>query len=323
MYLNLVYQDGFNTSLEDVYYYIANYLAPNYLVFRAVIWGTALFLFCLLMKHVSVRGDLILCFFCSVWLIYFGYARISLAYATMYLAGSVICKPVRGKVLLSLMLGAVLLVGSLFLHKSSIYGVMLVLLALLPRLLNKRTFLLLLIAYPFVVVITELLLAQFMDTAVNPMERNTGATAGMTYLNEDSDEVGFAYSLQLLLECIPYYILAFLGYRLNVLTDEDEDAADSDEDANPVPADVQFFGRLLFYIVATASVFAFNLGANTHVLYVRFLRFGFIPACIVLSWAWQSGRFPRMAKYAFLLALANTGYALLYSCYVAYVGAAV
>jgi hypothetical protein len=277
---------------------------------------------CLLMKHVSVRADLILCFFCTVWLIYFGYGRISLAYAAMYLGGSVICKPVRGKVLLSLMLGSVLLIISLFFHKSSVYGVALILLAMLPRMLNKRTYLLLLMAYPFVVLVTELLLAQFMDMAVNPTERNTGATAGMTYLTEDSEEVGFAYTLQLLLECIPYYMLAFMGYRMNVLTDEEEDEEEESESENPVPADVRFFGRLLFYIVATASIFAFNLGVNTRVLFIRFLRFGFIPASIVLAWGWQSGRFPRLSKYTFLIALAGTGYALLYSFYVAYMGAA-
>lgn len=322
MYLNLVYMDGFNTSLEDVYYYIANYLAPNYLVFRAVIWGAALYLMCLLMKHASVRADLILCFFCSVWLIYFGYGRISLAYALMYLGGAVICKPVRGKVLLSLMLGSVLLISSLFFHKSSIYGVALILLAFLPRMLNKRTFLLLLMIYPFVVLITELLLAQFMDSAVDPTERNTGATAGMTYLTEDSDEIGLAYNLQLFLECIPYYLLAFLGYRLNILTEETTDDEAPLDSMNPVPSDVRFFGRLLFYIVATASVFAFNLGVNTRILFIRFLRFGFIPACIVLAWTWQSGRFPRLVRWSFLLALASTAYALLYSFYVAYLGVA-
>ena len=71
MYINLVYMDGFNTSLEGVYYFIANYLSPNYMVFRAIIWGSALYLLCLLFRHVSVRGDLLLVIFCALWLIDF------------------------------------------------------------------------------------------------------------------------------------------------------------------------------------------------------------------------------------------------------------
>ena len=119
MYINLVYMDGFNTSLEYVYYLIANYLSPNYLVFRAIIWGGALFLLCLLFRHVSVRGDLLLVIFCALWLIDFGYGRVVLAYTIMYLGGSVLIKPVKDKMLLSLMFGGALLVISLFFHKSA------------------------------------------------------------------------------------------------------------------------------------------------------------------------------------------------------------
>ncbi len=322
MYLNLVYMDGFNTSLEDVYYLIANYLSPNYIVFRGVVWGTALFLTLLLMKHASARTDLILCFFCSLWLIYFSYGRISIAYALMYLGASIIYKPIRGKVLISLILGSLFLISSLFFHKSSVYGIVIILLAFLPKMLNKRTFLLLLIAYPWLILITQLLVAQFMNTAVDPTARNTGATAGMTYLNEDSLDIGLAYRVQLILEYIPYYLLAYIGYKLNILTEDEVDENGDTTQVSPVPSDIRLFGRILFYIVATASVFAFNPGANTQTLYIRFLLFGFIPACIVLAWVWQSGNFPRLAKSTFLLVLAGTGYTLLYSFYIAYVGAA-
>ncbi len=322
MYLNLIYEEGNDTSLEDVYYFIANDLTSNYVAFRAVVWGTALFLLCLLMKHITLQGDLVLCLFCMTWMIYFGYARVSLAFAMMYLGASLINKSAGGKVLLSLMLGFVLVICSSFFHKSAVYGIALIFLALMPKLLNRRTFLLLMIAYPFLVLISQLMLAQFMNTAVDPNARNTGATAGMTYLIEDGDEIGFAYRLQLTLECIPYYLLAFVGYKMNVLTDEGEDV--ENEEAQPlIPADIRFFGRLLFYIVVTASVFLFSLEMNTRNFYIRFLRFGFIPACIVLAWLWQSGRYPRFRKFTFLMVLAGIWYALLYSFYVAYLGAAV
>ncbi|MCR4920856.1 MAG: hypothetical protein K5945_04000 [Bacteroidaceae bacterium] len=321
MYMNLVYEDGYNTSLEEVYYLIANYLSPNYVVFRAVVWGMALYLLCLLLKHISLRGDLVLCIFCMTWMIYFGYARVSLAFAMMYLGASLISKSVGGRVLISLMLGFLLLIASFFFHKSSAFGIALILLALSPKLLNRRTFLLLLMAYPFLVLISQLMLAQFMNSAVDPNARNTGATAGMTYLIEEGDEIGFAYRLQLALECIPYYLLAFVGYKMSVLTDE-ADGEEGDEAQPLVPADIRFFGRLLFYIVASASVFLFSLEMNTRNFYIRFLRFGFIPASIVMAWLWQSGRYPRFRKFTLLFTLAGIWYALLYSFYVAYLGAA-
>ena len=65
MYFNILYVSGFNTSLESVYTLIAA-ISPNYLVFRAIIWGSALYLLCLLFRHVSVRGDLLLSIFCGI-----------------------------------------------------------------------------------------------------------------------------------------------------------------------------------------------------------------------------------------------------------------
>lgn len=325
MYINLVYMDGLNTSLEYVYYLIANYLSPNYLVFRAIIWGGALYMFCLLCKHVRVRGDLMLSVFCALWLIDFGYGRIVLAYTMMYLGAAVLMKPIRGKVLLSLMLGIALLVSSLFFHKSAFFGIALILLALLPRLLNNRTFALVMIMYPFILLLVQLLLIQFMDTAVDPSEHNSSSAAGQTYLNDDARELGPAYLLYLMLRYVPYYMIAWIAYKVNLLQPGENAEKECDVPSSlpdEVPAEVRFFSRLTVYIVLASTIFLFDLGASTITLYMRFLMYGFIPACVVLAWAWQHRICPRMAKLAFLTGVSGTFYALLYSFYLAYLGVA-
>ena len=334
MYINLVYMDGFNTSLEYVYYLIANYLSPNYLVFRAIIWGGALFLLCLLFRHVSVRGDLLLVIFCALWLIDFGYGRVVLAYTIMYLGGSVLIKPVKDKMLLSLMVGGALLVISLFFHKSAFFGVAMVILAIFPRLLNKRTFVLIMILYPFVLLLVQLLLIQFMDSAVDASERSSSSTAGQFYLNDDTTEIGPAYLLQMVLRSLPYYMVAWIAYKVNLYRseeDEEEETAVVEEPKEvveptslpkEVPAEIRFFSRLTVYIVLASSIFLFDLGANTLTLYVRFLMYAFIPACVVLAWAWQQKFYVRMAKVTFLIGVFGTFYALLYWFYLSYIGIA-
>lgn len=325
MYINLVYMDGFNTSLEDVYYLIANYLSPNYLVFRAIVWGGALYLFCLLCKHASVRGDLMLALFCAIWLIDFSYGRIVMAYTMMYLGGAVLLKPVNGKILLSVILGFVLLGLSLFFHKTAFFGVALVLLALFPRLLNKRTFVLVMMMYPFVLLLVQLLLIQFMDTAVDPNEHNSSSAAGQAYLSDDTKEIGPAYLLYLMLRYVPYYMIAWIAYKVNLFQPEENAEKESDVPSSlpdEVPAEVRFFSRLTVYIVLVSTIFLFDLGASTITLYMRFLMYGFIPACVVLAWAWQHRICPRMAKLAFLTGVSGTFYALLYSFYLAYLGVA-
>ena len=337
MYFNILYVSGFNTSLESVYTFIAA-ISPNYLVFRAIIWGSALYLLCLLFRHVSIRGDLLLTIFCALWLIDFGYGRIGLAYAMMYLGGSILMKPVKNKILLSLMLGGALLILSLFFHKTAFFGVALVVLALSPRLLNKRTFALILIMYPFVLLLVQLLLMQFMDTAVDASEHSSSSTAGQTYLNEDSREIGPAYLLYLILRYLPYYMVAWIAYKVNLYQPEEPEEQEeaeihetteiSETDPKPsvpenVPAEIRFFSRFTVFCVLVSTIFLFDLGASTFMLYMRFMMYSFIPACVVLAWAWQYKFYPRLTKLTFLVGVAGTCYALLYSFYIAYLGVAI
>ena len=334
MYFNILYVNDANTSLESVYGLIAA-VSPNYLVFRAIIWGGALYLLCLMFKHVSVRGDLLLAIFGALWLIDFGYGRVVLAYTMMYLGASILMKPVKDKMLLSLMLGGALLLLSLFFHKTAFFGVALIVLSLFPRLLNKRTFVLVMIMYPFVLLLVQLLLMQFMDTAVDAREHNSSSTAGQAYLNEDTREIGPAYLLYLILRYVPYYMVAWIAYKINVYqpsleAPESPEIPESQEDPdNPdpsqlpeAPSEVRFFSRLTVYCVLISTIFLFDLGANTFTLYLRFLMYAFIPACVVLAWAWQYKFYPRLTKMTFLIGLAGTAYALLYSFYVSYLGVA-
>lgn len=329
MYFNILYVSGFNTSLESVYTVIAA-ISPNYLVFRAIIWGVALYLLCLLFKHVTISGDLLLALFCALWLIDFSYGRIVLAYTMMYLGGSVLMKPVKGKRLLSLMLGIALLILSLFFHKTAFFGVALVVLALFSRLLNKRTFVLIMMIYPFVLLLVQLLLMQFMDTAVDTNENSSSSAAGQAYLNEDTREIGPAYLLYLILRYIPYYMVAWIAYKVNVYQPEAHEGQEVEEvrevrevqEVQEVPSEVRFFARLTVYIVLVSTIFLFDLGANTLTLYMRFLMYAFIPACVVLAWAWQQKFRVRMVKLTFLVGVAGTFYALLYSFYISYLGVA-
>ena len=347
MYFNILYVSGFNTSLESVYTVIAA-ISPNYLVFRAIIWGVALYLLCLLFKHVPISGDLLLALFCALWLIDFSYGRIVLAYTMMYLGGSVLMKPVKGKRLLSLMLGIALLILSLFFHKTAFFGVALVVLALFSRLLNKRTFVLIMMIYPFVLLLVQLLLMQFMDTAVDTNENSSSSAAGQAYLNEDTREIGPAYLLYLILRYIPYYMVAWIAYKVNVYQPESQEVQEVQEveevreveeveevkevkgvrevqevqGIQGVPSEVRFFARLTVYIVLVSTIFLFDLGANTLTLYMRFLMYAFIPACVVLAWAWQQKFRVRMVKLTFLVGVAGTFYALLYSFYISYLGVA-
>lgn len=234
-----------------------------------------------------------------------------------------------------------MLVLSLFFHKTALFGFTLIILALFPRLLNKRTFLLVLIVYPFILLLVQLLLMQFMDTAVDASEHSSSFTVGQAYLNEDTREIGSAYLLQLIIRYLPYYMVGWIAYKTNLYQPEEETEGDgesekeeqaevnkmADEDeltsmSKSAPAEIRFFARLTVYVVLVSTIFLFDLGANTLNLYMRFLMYAFIPACVVLAWAWQHSFCMRLVRLTFLVGVAGTFYALLYSFYLAYLGVA-
>ena len=172
-----------------------------------------------------------------------------------------------------------------------------------------------------------------MDTAVDYSERNSSSAAGQTYLNEDTREIGLAYLLHLILRHIPYYTVAWIAYKMNVDKQEVREVREvrevkevkedeEDQEVQEVPSEIRFFSRLTVYCVLVSTIFLFDLGANTLTLYIRFMMYGFIPACVVLAWAWQHRYYPRLVKLTFLFGMAGTFYALLYSFYISYLGVA-
>ena len=82
-YLVLHNEEKYLSNLEEVYVFIS-LASPNYIIFRLIIWGGAcLFLF-RTFYLIPVKTDLLITTFVIIGLIWFGYARVSLAMAIMF-----------------------------------------------------------------------------------------------------------------------------------------------------------------------------------------------------------------------------------------------
>jgi hypothetical protein len=86
------------------------------------------------------------------------------------------------------------------------------------------------------------------------------------------------------------------------------------------PIDIKAFIRLQFFIVLLSSLFMFDLGANTQVVFSRFSRFAVIPSCIILTFFYSTRFKFKYIQIAYYLAFMGTIYAVVYSMYNAYVG---
>ena len=302
-YYEEIERGGVVSSLEDVYNWVGGF-CPSYVLFRLVIWGPALFFFFKTTKRLSLDRDTVLFFFCSIYLIWFSYARVSLAMAVIFYGYSLMYSS-RKRFDLKYIFGILLILASFYLHKSSIFAIVVVLASELLKRWGKAGIILPIIISPVAIIIAMDQFGNFVDSLVaneaNVM--NEYATAGNAYLNSDSYIAGPGVLLQWFFERAPYYLLSFICIR--VIWSDDR----------RVSPDIKPYMLLLFLLVLTATAFLFDFGLNTTTLYGRFIRYAQIPACIVLSHLYTEKIYPKFTKFTCWLAIVGTAYSLLYVMY--------
>lgn len=294
------------SSMEDIYNWIGAYICPNYIFFRFYIWGMALFLFFRTVRLLKLDYDLSLFFFCSIYLIWFSYARVSLAMAVMFygFANFVTYKGNKKK-----LLGLILILLAYYLHKSAIFGIAIIILVGLMKRMGKYAIVIPIVMFPILLFFVSSNIGGFMDSLLTDEDNmlNEYATAGNSYLMSDSNLSGPGVLLQGFLERAPYYLLAFCSipiyFKKKIM----------------VLNNIKPFFLILLLIVVFSSVFAFDLGMNTSTLYGRFLRFSQIPACIVLTFMYSNRILPKLTKIVINVSIISTFYSLIYVLYNSYV----
>lgn len=298
-------------SIEPVYQWIGLHTFENYDYFRLVIWGGALMCMyiavCLLDIDIKRYGFV----FAMVSLTTFSYARVSLAMSLAFLGAILLAK--KGGLLFKL-ISIVLLVGSFSFHKSISFIYLIYALAYFTyNRFNKRHLIILLIAYPFAIYITQRTLGYFMDyVPMGSDQMMVNVEIGQKYLNSDATHTrGIGALLGDLLSYSCFYLSAAVyGFVL---------FKKKENEMTPI---VKFIAVSLFYIVYVASLFSFDLGFNTNVLYYRFLYYSCIPAPFVLVYYLEQAdiQWQTWAKRILYIGATGSFYSILYSFYLQSLG---
>lgn len=293
---------GYETNLENVYVWIIQNISPYYLIFRLIVWGSALCLLVKTVNNLSVSKEIVLLLFGVIYIIWFAYARATLAMVLAFYGYSLIVKNRHN--FQSVVLGTSILLSSYFFHKTAAFAIGVVALALFLKRYPRYAIWILLITFPVGVVCAKIGVTDFMmsDTGGDG-DMASYMAAGQRYMEKDLSSHGIGALLQSMLERIPYYLTACLGFgiiRQNKIL---------------IPNDVKAFIVLQILLVLISSIFAFNLGVNTSTIYVRFLRFAAMPTTIVMAYLYQSGYRHKYVKRTIQIAVCGTLYALLYSFY--------
>lgn len=305
-------RQGSPEHMEEVYVVIAQSLSANYLTFRLLIWGSALFLFYKMINRLPINKDIAILCFSAIWIIWFSYARVSLAMILVYMGMTLLYRPFKLKYL-SYIVGICMMAVSVFFHKSAFFAIVIALFAIMSMALNKRIFILVLLAIFITVpiILPDILQELFTSNMSNAQDDIFGNSivAGQQYLELDENESGLGDRIRQFLELSPYYLLAIQSC---VFLSKTKDIT--------IPKAVSVFMRALIIIVVFSFVFLLGIELNTETIYIRFMRFAFIPSIVSLSYFLNNKIYYKYTKFIFNLALFGTFYTITYTLYCSFAG---
>ena len=305
------YNMGGFIPLEGVYKWIIANLSFSYLSFRLIVWGSALLILFKAYRRVDVPFDLTIALFASMFMIWFSYARVSLAMAMILLGLTFIVKSYKKKHVLSVIMGICFILCSEAFHRSAIIGIIAAIGSLFLINTNKRHLMLIGLFFPLAIMLLNNLLNEFMtveldyDSYISRNQRDV-------YLNDavsGRQTRGVGELISNILTRTPIFLTAFL-YIYSVFKNK----------FKLLPKEVRCIASYSFLIVLIALAFTFDFGVNTYVLYYRTLTFAMIPSAVFLAAAKYYHIGERIATFIIYLAVSGVVYTLLYSTYCAIVG---
>lgn len=295
---------GNSGHMEEAYVFIAQKLSFNYISFRFIIWGSALLLFLLTIKNISINKNIAMFLFGTIWIIWFSYARASLSMILVYYGLSLIYKQSHRK-LIYILLGFTLIILSAFFHKSALYAIAASFFVILANRLNYKLYILAIFA---ILLFLRLYMSSFVNELLFIESSDDlfgmSISSGQSYMSADTQTKGLGSIVQIFLEVCPYYLLTWQCCKIYF------------KKAIPkIPNDVNVFIKLLIFITMSSSLFLFDFGVNTTVIYSRFMRFAAIPSVIVLAYLLENKYYKKMTLITLYTALLGTLYAVIYSLY--------
>lgn len=266
-------------SIEKLYYYLANILNGNYLLFRTIVWGAGLSFMMYAFKQASLDPYRCLFFLFGCYITLFAYSRAGAAHASFFCGLILLFKDRNIRGFQSFFIGIVLLALSFFLHRSMLVLIILAPLAIIP--FNRHTFLLVLVG---VVVISFIWRGLFEDAMGVLMNSDEYAyrielyedIAGGQVFSFDKNGLFFLWYKGII--HIPYWYCSIQIYRRINL--------------GLIPQNIQAVFRFSFFLYIFTIMMLFMYGSAS-AFYYRYESMLYIPITIMATYLFQKGYIQR------------------------------
>ena len=288
---------------EEIYQVIAKVIDKNYFIFRTIIWGGSLFLFCLSAKRIGVPIYFAVVFLFACYSITFAYARVTVSMAIYFYALSLLCYPLRNFPWGGYVIGILLIYCSLKFHNSAILMALMTIMIFIP--INKWSIIIIVSMIPFLgIVLQEYLFAFVFETS-----NATVANKIVKYTTDETEEEGLVSSIISCIQLVSFYIpfvintiCFFFKNKLNIISKE-----------------TFRYYRVTFGLTIISFIFFF-LGESFWVFSYRILFMTMIPLTLITIKLYSQGLLKM--KYFCLCYLPGICFNLLryfYDVYVSYV----
>lgn len=278
------YKKGY--SIEMVYFLLANLLNGNYLLFRIVVWGGGLYFLMRSFKESHLDPYRCLFFLFGIYITTFAYSRSSAAHAVFFCGLVTLFQSKEYRKNISLITGIVLLVASVFLHRSMLALVILTPLVLVP--LNRRTYVLLLIG---VVVLLSFMWGSLFEGVLGTLMESDEYAHRIELYENASGSQNFSFDINGLFFLwykgiihIPFW---FCIIHINKRISKDK-----------VPYNIQAVYRFSILLYMFTMMMMLKYGSAS-AFYYRYEAMLYIPITIMVGYLFQNG-FILRDKYTLL-----------------------
>lgn len=303
-FTSLVLYDARTFHVELPYVAIINFVHNDYFLFRVIVWGGSMLLLCLTAKNLQLDKSTFV-FYLAIYLAPFtSTSRVALALAVGFMGFSLIVKPFKIKYL-SYVIGGLLCISSIWLHRSAPFLLLIYPLSLIK--FDKKKIILLAILVPVSVLVISTGLVDYIFSLDTSAEDSViDAQVAQEYLESDVtfSSRGPGELIRLFLSYLSYLLVLVVMIRL-IWKGE----------YNSIPGHIQKYCNATLLIIIAAFVFLLMPGANTYKTFERLIGFAIVPAAFCLSYLLKNNIEIKWLNMANLAILGWVIYGLIYTLY--------
>lgn len=278
---------------EPIYLLLKNYSFDCYTIWRAYIWGSALFLFYKIVDRFGIDKNTAIFILVVFATSRFAYGRVILAMACFFYGLSIIALPKKNKIH-NLLFGTLFLCSSFLFHRSFLPIIAIAPLMLIK--LNKKTYIVLLLLTPILSFVINYVFGAFLSSSVQmegqfenfqaSAERATSLDVSYGTLNWKAK---FIYQAGIFSLIVPYCYIAWRHIFCN-----------KRKIKLPHHLSIYFSASTIVLLIGVTILYGVRIG-DTSSIGFRYLLMTTIPITILLAYLYQSKQISAPTLYKLIL----------------------